>query len=471
MVWDQPLDRLPLKGRFGPALWAIALFGGLVRLGQGLLISVPSNDGASYLSMVEAFAGGHFGQGFSYVFPPGSALLVAPLAAATGDSLLAFILTGTLAAVLGILWLGKAARHWLTPQAGLFAAALLALLHLSVRSPGEAYSETFFVPLLCGVLLALAKNHRPLAGLLLGLGFWLRPEALALSPLLLAPPAQRGHPCFGRRISLVSLGLALGLMLVCAASLPLLRLLLSPDASPFPKFTLMRPMGPLGAGSFEEGLSLFLARFSQLPASILQGLDFGIPLLALPGMFFLRRRSSPLAAALLLALLLATSAQLLFQVKPRFFVDQAPLWILVSAAVLLHEAWVWRFFLGASLLSSGAALVHDFLVPPRVEKHLELQVGTLLRQEPLTQKDLVTDMPRVAWSAGLIPAPPLIWTQARLRQAIQRQKPRFIVLGVKRRGRRSLAQELQDRYSPWPFPPRFQKARGRDRILVLEKLR
>ncbi len=437
---------------------------------EALQVQVPSNDGASYLSMVEAFARGDWGQGFSYVFPPGNGILVAPLAALTGDSLLAFAIMGSLCAALGILSLGLAARHWLHPKAGLFAAALLAFLSLSVRSAGEAYSEAFFVPLLCVLLLALARRRKLLAGLLLGLGFWLRPEALAFFPLLF----QGGHPSLVSAAARRRAAWGLGLGLLVALALPLARLNLAALPDPLPKFHLMKGMGPLGAAGFSQALGLFGNNLVRVPWALLRGLDFGIPLLAILGIFGLARKNPGLARALGLSLFLATCAQLFFQVKPRFFVDQAPLWILASVGMKSFKPLLFAI----ALLPSGLRVVRDLWSPPRIEKRAELLVGRLLRREGIHQGQLLTDMPRVAWAAGLMPAPPLIWTPENLRAAIQVQRPRHLVLGARRPGRLEIAAWAQSMGVPLrpPFrlrtlPVSIRDRVGGGRILWLEQKR
>ncbi|HHI79255.1 MAG TPA: hypothetical protein ENK02_04695 [Planctomycetes bacterium] len=460
MDGHEPLDRLLLRARpaAAAALLLTAFLGAGLRLWQALCIWVPSNDGASYLSMVQDFAHGEFSRGFGYVFPPGTGIVVAPLSALLGDSLLAFSLMGSLAAFFGILALGKAAGRWLNPRAGLMAGLLLSLLSLSVRSVGEAYSESFFVPLLCALLYFQSKGRTMLAGICLGLGFWFRPEGLAMFPLLLAPSAkeERAGGCPWKPMTL-ALALALLLPLARLAwGLPL-----------FPKFELMRPMGPLGEEGFQGVLLALGANLLKVPGAALEGLDFGLPLLVVPGGLLLFKRSPGLAKALFLAIVLATAAQLLFQVKARFFVDQAPLWILAGTSVLLLQRGVGMLLCLLALLVSGIRVGHDLLQPPRLDKRPELVLGAKLREAGLKQGELLTDMPRVAWAAGLVPPPPLVWTPAKLRAAMKANRPRYIALGARREGRLSFAREISEIYAPSPLPEELSGREGAKRLLLL----
>jgi hypothetical protein len=258
--------------------------------------------------------------------------------------------------------------------------------------------------------------------------------------------------------------------LAVALALPLLRLAWAAD--PLPKFHLMKGMGPLGAKSFGEGLELLGRTLGRIPWAVFRGLDFGIPLLALPGFLVLKRRNPTLSRELALSLLLALCAQVFFQVKPRFFVDQAPLWIVLSVSLLLAKGRFPTLLLSLSLIVSGLRVSHDLWSPPRTDKRPELQLGRLLRGEGIGPGQLLTDMPRVAWAAGLKPPPPMIWTQAKLKAVLRARHPRYLVFGARRPGRSELAQFAQSMGVPYRrrgLPVSIRDRVGAERILWLER--
>lgn len=414
---------------------------------------MPSTDGPLYLWMAQAFARGQFAAGLDCVFHPGWSLLLAPLVALGLDSFLAAKLLGALCGGCTAVLLWRIAHRWVAGWPAVGAALLFAGSFHAVRLPGDAYSESAYL-VLVSLGLWLVLGQRPVGGgLAFGIAFWVRPEALCLWPLLWARPADR------RRLWTAVSVATLGAMLY-----PALRFLALGELAATPKLGFMRPMGPLGADSLGSVATGLLRNAGRVPLAAMPALDWiGFPL-GLAGLWLLQRANRRAARACLLALVLGWLAMIAFQVKPRFFLSQMPL-LLPLAALTLRWAWpVVIVALGISLFRIG----RDVREPPRVEKHAERELGRWLARRGVRAGELVTDLPRVAFYAGLRPPPPAIWTPARIDALLRGAAARWACLAAKRAGRRDLL-ERRVAWRPTPLPDTVRSLLGADRLLLARR--
>ncbi len=440
----------------------------LLRLVHAFGIAVPSNDGAQYLWMSESFARGEFSAGLNSVFPPGASLLHSLLMQPGLDSFSAARFDGALLGGLWVVLLYRVCLRLADARAALLVAGLATVSFPGVRLVAEVYSEPLYMVWISAALLSLLYGKLRLSACFLGSAYWIRPEALTLLPLLLWP-GWRG----------VQRAQALLVALAVAFSLLALRLVLLGSEALTPKLALMVPFGPLGAVDLPGFLSLFAANLIRLPLTGLGALD-GVGLgLGLVGLALLRSSERPRSRLFCAVLILGWLAMSLFQVKPRFFLSQAPLLLPLAAFALyrlrqlslgdrgayLASRLCTVLILLASLLAA-ARVGGDLLSPPREDRLSELALGHHLSTRMVAADQLVTDLPRVTWAAGRQPAPPTIWTAARLRMAIRKVGPRYLVLGRKRPAYAELRPELDQGFRELPLPRDVSRSNGADRLIL-----
>ena len=461
-----------MRGPGRAAAWGGILFGAALalRLFVSFRTALPSVDGVIFLSMAKDMAAGEWARALERVFHPLFPLLTAPLVAM---GLEPFTAAKILLALFGAA--GAALVLPLALELGSSLGAALALSFLAsssvwaVRYTGDAYSEPLF--LFLAALAALLHLRRAgnegkprrfqgfLAGFFAGLAFTTRPEGAALAgALVLVGPGRL----------LCALGAALPALSYLGTRWTFLG-----EIGPTPKLGFMLPMGPLGAPGPAEGVLLYL---ENLGKAFLLGFESLGPLgwvLTLAGIFlFLRGRSGkvpPGAKALLLALLFALLGMSAFQVKRRFLVDWAPL--LLAFGALAWDAFPGK---GRPLLRVLLALVLAWnlyrLFPPRkFEKTGEVVVARWIAGNLREGESIVTDMPRVAYYAGLRPPPPKVPGPGELARKCAHPGVRFLVLGSKR--------SLLERFGPpppWipaPLSPKAARAARERGIAVFTRRR
>lgn len=207
-----PTGRLPLRRpSFTTALGAAAVFGLVLRLvtvaaGQGGLTTHvhPGYDESVYVGAAWLVRSGALPyRDFVFVFPPGFLALLVPIAGVAswfGGPALTVTLVRVLAAIVGALnvWLvGRIARPWLGPTAGLLAALLYATLPIVVQTEASVLQEPFVnLGLLLAVLIwaQRADEDRSVtrllgAGLLVGAAISMKLVAgVVVVPLLVVGP-------------------------------------------------------------------------------------------------------------------------------------------------------------------------------------------------------------------------------------------------------------------------------------------
>ncbi len=448
-------------------LGLLFVLGFVPRLLLAFGIPVPSHDGAHVLAMAERFAGGDAAAALKSVFQPGPSLLLAPFVRmgieAHDAARILFSLAGAVFAPAvyecGRL-LGRRCGRDPAPVDLLLPALFAALSWRVLRLPGEAYREPLFLAA-AGTGLALLLRDRPrAAGLCFGLAFWFREEALAFFPLLWFGVLGGRRP-----LSATLLGAA------AAAVLPLWRSFALGELRILPKLGFMLPGGPAGGGDALEVLGRIGADLAAMPVAAFRGLD-GLPLAAgLLGLWILRRESRGRFRAFGLPLVLMAGAICMLEVKPRFFLSTAPLILPLAVLGLAACPRKGRPWLRAGMVLSLCATLGfgaaDLVRPPKRDKLAEKVLGLYLRDLGVPEGSLVTDLPRVAYYAGLLPPPPARIGAADLARAMEEPSARHAVLGRRRPGRAALLAHPPVGWVLRPLPPAVLGTPGAGRLAWL----
>ncbi|HLU39740.1 MAG TPA: hypothetical protein VK081_10160 [Planctomycetota bacterium] len=382
-------------------LAALVLVAFAYRIVLAALTPVPSEDGASYLWMAQAFAAGDFRAPLGEVFPPLLPLAIAPLIAlpvpcalclphGTGDPAeLAFFAGQCLLAALGALSVLPIARLAAVvsdgaPRMVLAAGVLAALPGLPARFCAEIYTEPAFALLVACAALAGLRGAFWRCGLLAGAAFWLRPEALLLPVAFCLSGTARAWR------SLVPAGAA---VLALAAW----RHAAGHGFDLLPKLAFN--WGKANAGA-ADWLAAAARDLLALPPAWLEAFG-GAGVLALGGLVVARRNAA--ARPLLLALLLGVLVVIAFAVRRRFLVAWWPLLVPLAVVALARLPQRWHLPLVALAAALGVAVGLRTTDSNRIAERdvARFVVGRLRPGE-----DFFTELPRVRLYAGRRPLPP-----------------------------------------------------------------
>ncbi len=427
--------------------FVLAAFG--LRAFASALAPIPAEDAANYLWMAQRFAAGDAESALSEVFPPLLSLLIAPFLLLPIDPFRAGQLVTAVCGALAVWPLVRLVERT-EPGQGLPAAVLATIAPLVVRYGAEVYSEPVFL-LAATASMGAALDRRPaLAGVLAGVAFWARPEALALglAPLLIS----------GRRglVALVPLvGAAIGLAAWrSAAGLP---------------FELLPKLGlhaVRGDGAF-DGAQLHVGQFLEhvvaLPGIWLEAFQLA-GVLALLGLWHARR--DPALRPHRLVLLVGILAILLFLPRRRFLISW--FFVVLPFAVRglrsLPERGRWPTLFVAGLTGLFASLKIG-----ETDRIGERQVGEYLGARLEPDETVAGDMTRVLWFAGSRPIPPRHFSVEELVDRAQEPTVRFVVLGARRDGTQQVEQALAPDFTRYVLPEIEQRAAFLRGILVLER--
>jgi len=424
-------------------LVAIAL---VWRLFLSALTPVPSEDGVTYLWMAQQFGRGDWRSPLCEVFPPLLPLLMAPFVdvASTwqGGPLVAEATTArggiaggqfalSLLGALAVVPIAQVAAR-LAPAAprpaALAAGILAALPALPARYCAEVYTEPVFAGAIAAGVGAGLRGRFWRLGAWSGVAFWLRSEALVLP---LAWIACRPRSAWRATLPVAA---AVGL-------LALLRSVAGAGFDPLPKLAFNLPKSALGGGASE-----FAASLAHLPGAWLEA--FGLAgILAVFG--FWRERNVRAARPLLVALALALVVVVAFAVRRRFLVAW---WPLVVAFAALAIADLRRGSRAALLAAAVAIAIITGLHTTDADRIAERDVGRWLGRRLQPARDVVTDLTRVRFFAGLRPLPPRHVEAAELIAAARAPAAQFLVLGSRRPAAAEVIAALPE-YRPLPLPP------------------
>ncbi|MCA8968698.1 MAG: hypothetical protein KDC95_02905 [Planctomycetes bacterium] len=424
-------------------LGLFVLLASALRLALAFRVRVPSSDGAIYLWACEAIADGRFADGWSTVFHPGTALLVAPLVVIGVSSYVAFALVATIAAVFVIVGIDRICRSFECDATARIVATMLFVVGFHfVRLPADVYSEAFALPFVTWAIVAALRERWSMSAALAGCGFFVRPEAIlvAVVPWLLSRSHdRRRNPEDATHAHRRAPGWTV--LVICAVfvvSFALLRSWLTGGHALTPKLDFMLPLGPLGPlveGNFSEFASRLGSNAFRIVPSIASGLDYGSGFLGLVGLVLLSKRTlagAVVVRAMAVFVLLHVITLLAFETKPRFFLMLAPI-LLPCVGVLwmrLRGAMrqLGRGVIVTTLVVAFVRDAKDLIDPPRIEKRVELELGRQLAARGAKAGSMVSALPRVAWAAGQRPLPPWPWTAAELLQRVVEPKHRVLVM-------------------------------------------
>ncbi|MCB9892040.1 MAG: hypothetical protein H6832_17895 [Planctomycetes bacterium] len=437
------------RDRYVPLL--LVLLASAMRLALAFRVRVPSSDGAIYLWACEAIADGRFADGWSTVFHPGTAMLVAPLVGFGVSSDVAFALVATIAAGFVVIGIDRICRSFECDATARTVAMMLFVVGFHfVRLPADVYSEAFALPFVTWAIVMALRERWSMSAALAGCGFFVRPEAIlvAVVPWMLSLARDSGRRTEHAKAGGEGRGTStrrrnparaiVGICVVCALSFGLLRGWLTGGHALTPKLDFMLPLGPLGPlfeGHFAEAASRLGSNVFRLVPSIASGLDYGSGFLGLIGLVLLAkstRARAVVARAMTTFALLHVITLLAFETKPRFFLMLAPILLPCVGVLWMRLRGFMRQIVRVAILTTLVVAVvrdvKDQIDPPRSEKRVELELGRQLAARGSTLGNMVSALPRVAWAAGQRPLPPWPWTATELLQRVIEPHHRILVM-------------------------------------------
>lgn len=379
------------------ALVVLVLVGLGVRLYAGTLHRMPEFDATYYISYFRV-------PGWSWVFPPGYPAAI--------EVLRIFIENGiTAARVVSALWgallavpVVIIARRYVSPLLTFAAALLVELNPLMIRQSGMALSEMQYVALLLFALMVYLHAHRLLAGIIAGLAYLTRPEALVFAGALLLYDALR----FRQKAGLARL--ALGFLLV---SLPYVGYLKASTGewTVSPKLMNVRERGenleenlrteslqyraPSFVERLEDGLAGYGPRAAGYGLHLLKFAGIAACALALLG---LAGKLTPLFAGLVMLAILPVFG---IKVEERFVAPYVPFIIVLAVIGLGMARKKWLVAAGLVLMAASVAPSVGFIVAPEDPGGFEyVEAGTAMRQLASPGDVFLDRKPFVAFYAG-----------------------------------------------------------------------
>jgi hypothetical protein len=305
-----------------------------------------------------------------------------------------------------------------------FALVAFAIGTWFVRHPADGLSEGMFHLTVAGsgaLLLAEGRlRTRALAGFAAALAFGTRPEGALAALVAIAWLAQTAG--IGAVLQ-YSLGLSSALLLVLAWSLANGALVLTPKAA----FVWNDGMGG-------EGLSHWFAHFPRAVAAIPEALGYGVgPLAVLGALSCLRAGSESRRTAALLALPFALQLLVIPILRSHHrFLSGFGILMLPFAKVALTTLAV-RVGLRSRAIFAGVVLAvfaGDLIRLPasrRADRVVERRLGEWLRSRDVRDGQLVSDLQRADYFAGVRPAPPRRITAEETARAAEHAEVRFVV--------------------------------------------
>ncbi len=424
------------------------VLGFLWRLLVAVLTVVPSEDGVNYLWMAERFAEGNAAAALSEVFPPLLPLLTAPLIWSGADPFRGAQVLLALAGALAVLPIARASEVMLKGS-GAFAGSMAAVAHLPVRFAAEIYTEPLFILVGAFALWAGVRRRWWLLGLLAGVGFWLRPEAVLL-PLgfLFCRPRDAWR-------ALVPLGL-----LVLALASWRAALGMGFNLSPKLTFNWERTVFATDTNAF---LTL-LRHLLQLPWLWIEAFSL-MGVAALLGAARRRENVKPVLWTWLLVLLLIAA----FLPRRRFLVGWMFTVAPVAAIGITTLARRWQGPVILTIVLLGLLLGLRVTDPNRTaERDLGRHLYNVMSLED--GATLTGDMTRVLYFARRRPLPPRHFTAEQLVDMATHPKPaRFVVLATEKPTAPMVEQRLRA-HARAKLPSRIAGQCADRGILVLERV-
>jgi hypothetical protein len=406
------------------AAWALVGLAALVRGLVAARTAVLDRDSVTYLWMAQEAAAGRIEAAFSTVFHPLYPLLVAPVVPLIGDVEVAGQLVACACGAFAVLPLYALARRIAGDTAAIAAGALYALGIWFARHPADALSEGPFYLFAAAALAALARD-RPrafVAGGLAGLAYGARPEGAAL--LLLGAPWLWSRGARAPALRFVVVGIA------SASVWPLGWALLGEGFTLTPKAAFNYAVGVGDPGS--DALAHYLTHLLRVPGALFEAIGYVALPLALLGVARLRPRWRDPAALALALVALQVAVVPLLRSNIRFLSGYGMLLLpFAGAAIAALLPRVRRWPLPAQLALAFTVVAGDLVRLPqtrRAERRIERELGEHLRGLLAPGEGIATDMPRLAFHAGLRPPEPRPIPPAEVLALAEQPATRFVAV-------------------------------------------
>ncbi|MGE0142629.1 MAG: hypothetical protein AB7T19_05005 [Planctomycetota bacterium] len=428
--------------------------------------AMPERDAAHYLWMADGIALGEPGRLLDSVFHPVFPAIVGGLRALLPgvDPVVAIQSVACIASALAVFPLWHLARRLDLASARL-ALAAFAIGTWFVRHPADGLSEGLFHLSVAGsATLLLADGRLPtraLAGVAAALAFGTRPEG-ALSALVAV--AWLAQTAGARAVLHYALGLSSALLLPLAWSLANGALVLTPKAS----FVWTD-----GVGS--EGLYHWFAHFPRAVAAIPEALGYGMgPLAVFGALSCMRTGSESRRIAVLLALPFALQLLVIPVLRSHHrFLSGFGILMLPFAKVAITTLAA-RVGLRSRAILAGVLLVAfagDLLRLPsyrRADRVVERRLGEWLRTRHVHDGQLVSDLQRADYFAGVRPAPPRRITAEEMERVADHAAVRFVVYSGPH-GDRLAARLADSLFRPAELPVALRDELSERGTLVLQR--
>ena len=410
------------------------------------LMPIPAEDGVNYLWMAERFAAGEAALAFEEVFPPLTSMLIAAPVALGLDPFRAGQLVMAIVGCLALVFIVRATDQ-VAPGFGWCAGCFAAVAPLPIRLGAEVYSEPLFVMFTAAAVWAGLRGAHLWLGLLVGLAFWVRPEAAVVVPAFILADRRAWRSVFPFGAMVLALACWRGWL--GHGFRPIGELL---------EFVEARSV--TGGGDLWAGVSQFVDNAASLPWLWVEAFG-GVGLLAAWAILRGPRRGR---AGLYWTLLFGVLVICGFLARRRFLV--AWFAVAVPIAVAGFQALPPRirgpvFWL--VILSSLALCFRG----RDVNRIAERQVGAHIAAHTSADDLVVTDMTRVLYYAGRRPNPPRLFGAEELIRESGEPKVRFVVLGSRRPAAPVVESALADEFCRAILPAPIEAAAADRGIVVL----
>lgn len=431
---------------------------------------VPDRDAAAYLWMAEQVARGDLAAAFGGVFHPVYPLLVALVLAIAPrlDAVLAGQIVSCGAGALAVLPLFAWSASVFGRSAACAAGFLYAVGVWFARHPADCLSEGPFY-LLVGIAVWLLGRARvaparalAVAGVISGLAYGTRPEGAALLligfPWLWSRGARAGALAF-------ALGFACG-----GAPWPLGYAVFGAGFTPSPKLVFNYAVG-IG-GDPAGGVQHYLLHLARLPGALCEALGFAAAPLALIGAWCARPWRWRNPEMLVLALFALQLAVIPFLRAHYRFVSGYG-FLCLAFAGYAWQRWQpqWQTLhpalrVALVLTAVGGDLVR-LPVMRRADRAVERDLGFYLRARLAPGEAIATDMPRLAYFAGVEPGPPRRIRPDDLIEACKSPRTRYAVFVAPRTAVHGA--DFGAAWAPAPLPQSLEAEVRARSILVFER--
>lgn len=403
----------------------------VVRAVVALRTLVPDRDASAYLWMADQVAAGRIEAAFGTVFHPLYSLLVAAVlwcAPALG-SVLAGQLVACGAGALAVLPLFALTQRMFGRSAAVAAGVLYAVGIWFARHPADCLSEGLFYLLVASAVSLLVREERGAkqllgAGLLAGLAYGTRPEG---ATLLVVGAAWLWFA--GARWWIYALGFA-----VTAAPWPLGWARWGGGFTLTPKASFNYAVG---AGGEDSSVAHYFGHLAQVPGELFEALGYVATPMILVGLFLARpwkvRHPATLVASLF-AVQIAVVPLLFSHIR---FLSGYGCLMLAFAGLTVRVLWPHTKSLPAVAVAllGVVAVTGDLVRLPaerRADRVVLIDVGTWLRPRLQEGETIATDMPRLAYFAGVEPGPPRRITREDILEACKSSATRYAVVVASR---------------------------------------